>query len=206
MRRPSLTVVVALVLATVAVAPLSACSLRRTQEIPEPRGLAQETTQTALFYSTGRSLLEERRVVDATDTYSATLKELLAALPESNPDIAIVQPEAGFNSVTLSSDGVLTIDWKKEVLDFEAEPKEKRLAFASLLMTFGGFDEVEKLRFTVDGKDSGTIGDKDIADFWGEVSLKGQPFAVMRPPVQTPKGEILEQQLGGASEESTPSQ
>jgi hypothetical protein len=149
---------------------------------------------------TGRSLLEERKLVDANNVYEATLRELLRALPESNPDVAIVQPEAEFNSITLGENGVLTIDWKQEILDFEAEPKEERLAFASLLMTFGGFEEVEKLRFTVEGKESGTIGGKDITAFWGEVSLKDQPYAVMRPPTQTPKGEILEEQLNGPQE------
>lgn len=180
------------------VAALVGCGPRVSNDIPEPQGLSSETTETAVFYSTGRSLLEERKVVDATDVYSATLRELLRALPESNPDVAIVQPEAEFNSVVLGDDGVLVIDWKKEVLDFEAEDKEKRLAFASLLMTMGGFEEVDQLKFTVEGKDSGEVEGRDVEAFWGAVSLKGQPFDVLRPPTKKSKGEILEEQVEDA--------
>lgn len=179
---------------------LMGCSAGVGSDIPEPSGVATETTETAVFYSTGRSLLEERKVVGAPDAYEATLRELLRALPESNPDVAIVQPEADFNSVSLDEDGVITIDWKAEVLDFEAEPKEKRLAFAALLMTMGGFPEVEKVRFTVEGKDSGEIEGRDVEAFWGDVSLKGQPFKVLRPPTKKPKGEILEEQVTGEQE------
>ena len=196
--------VLALVAGLLAVTALGGCA-RNTAggDIPEPKNLAQETTEAALFYSTGRSLLEERKIIDAVSPYESTLKELLRALPEDNTDVAIVQPESEFNSVTLDEKtGVVTVDWKKEVLDFDAEPKEKRLAFASLLMTFGGFEEIKQVKFTVEGKTSGKIGDKDIEAFWGDVSLKGQPFDVMRPPVKKDKGEIMEEQLNG-SQEST---
>ncbi len=30
--------------------------------------------------------------------------------------------------------------------------------------------------FTVEGKDRGTIDGKDIQDFWGAISLQGQPW------------------------------
>lgn len=190
-------VVAALVAGALSVS-LAGCAGRQLGgDVPEPESLAAETTETAVFYSTGRSLLEERKVVDAADVYAATLRELLRAMPESNPDVAIVQPEAEFNSITLDDEGVLTIDWNAEVLDFEADPQEKRLAFASLLMTFGGFDEVRKLRFTVEGQESGEVNGKDVVVFWGDVSLREQPYDVMRPPSKPSKGEILEEQSAG---------
>jgi len=150
-----------------------------TADLPDPGSLSEETTEVALFYSTGRSLLEERRVVDRTNVYEATLTELLLAMPESNPDVAIVQPTADFNSVTLE-DGVLTIDWAAEILDFEATDAEKRLARAAFLATFGRFDEVEKLRFTVEGQEDGEVAGKSVGDFWGAVALYDQPWDVLR--------------------------
>lgn len=167
------------------------------KDLPKPKANTSiDTTETSVFYATGRSLLEERKVVGVEKYYETTLKELLAALPESNEDIAIVQPETGFNSITFDKKtGVLTVDWKKDILDFQAEPKEERLAMASLLMTFGQFPEVKKVKFTVEGKDSGQVGGKDVVAFWGDVSLKKQPMAVLRPPKpKESKGEIYEEQ------------
>lgn len=164
-------------------ASLAGCAGPRTSDVPEPKGLSAETTQTSVFYSTGRSLVEERKVVSASEPYTAILRELLLAAPEENADIAIVQTTADFNSVTLGDDGVLTIDWKPEVLAFEAEDREKVVALASILRTFGNFPEVAEVRFTVSGKTDGEIGGYDVEAFWGRVSLKGQPWKVIRPGV-----------------------
>ena len=104
--------------------------------------------------------------------YKASLDELLAALPEKFTTIAIVQPTAKVKSVTYK-DGVVTIDWAKDVLAFDAEPKEKRLALAAILATMGKFQNVEKVRFTVEGKTSGTIDGKDVEAFWGDCEPQG---------------------------------
>lgn len=178
--RDSIVTTVGLLLAALLALGLAGCSgTQPGADLPDPGSLSEETTEVALFYSTGRSLLEERRVVDLNDVYAATLTELLLATPESNADVAIVQPTADFNSVTLE-DGVLTIDWTPEILDFEATDAEKRLARASFLATFGRFEEVEKLRFTVDGQEDGEVAGKDVRDFWMAVSLIDQPWDVIR--------------------------
>jgi hypothetical protein len=39
---------------------------------------------------------------------------------------------------------------------------------------------VKFVRFTVEGKEEGSIGGKDVEKFWGTVSLKGQPWKVVR--------------------------
>ncbi|MDH4139421.1 MAG: GerMN domain-containing protein [Coriobacteriia bacterium] len=168
--------------ALLAVVMIGGCSggVRPATDLPAPEDLAQETTQTSVFYSTGRSLLEERKVVDSTRIYEATLEELLLAYPESNPNVAIVQPAVTAAGVTFSG-GVVTIDWPAEILDFEAEDGEERIALASILTTFGQFDEVEKVQFTVEGKASGEASNgKDVEAFWGSVSLTGQPWDVIR--------------------------
>lgn len=157
----------------------SGCERIGRPDLPEPSVDAEETTKTAIFFSTGRSLLQEDRVVDARDPEAAALKELLDAEPRLNPDVAVVQPVAKVRSVKLA-DGVLTIDWSREVLDFEAEPREKVLALAAVLRTMGEFSQVEKVRFTVEGRESGSLGGKDVERFWGRVSLKGQPWPVLR--------------------------
>jgi spore germination protein GerM len=169
-----------------AAAMLVGCAPDR--RIPEPTGVPQETTATSVYFATGRSLVEERVVLSAKGTYKAALEFWLRAVSEEHPGIAIVQPQAKVLSATLK-DGTLTIDWSREVLDFEAEPSEKMIALAGILRTMGEFPEIQKVRFTVEGKTSGTVGGKDIEAFWGTVSLKGQPWDVLRRPSQSGSDE-----------------
>lgn len=164
-------------------------------DLPEPTvEVPAETERVSVFFATGRSLQEERRVVDSNDRYAATLAELMEATPET-PDIAIVQPEAEIRSVTFE-DGVVTVDWDRAVLDFAAEPAEVPIAHAAFLVTLGQFPEVEKVKFTVEGKDSGEIDGKDVERFWGEITLADQPWDVVRPPGYQEPAE---------SEDTTPS-
>jgi len=167
----------------VAVAVLTGCGAGNAQ-MPEPSGVPEATAETSVFFSTGRSLVEEPRVVDAKNVYKATLDELLAAQPAIYTDIAIVQPEATINTVALDN-GTITLDWSREVLQFEAEDKEQIVALAAFLRTLGQFPEVQKVRFTVEGKTEGTIDGKDVAQFWGHIGLNAQPWDVLRAPVET---------------------
>ena len=182
-RHRRLTRVLAATIAlAVATGLLSGCANEfSTGEVPPPSAdLPQKTDKVSVFFSTGRSLSEERRLVDGDDKYAATLKELLEAEPEQG-DFAIVQPTAPVRSVKFDN-GTVTIDWDAAVLDFEADKREYNLALASLILTFGQFPEVEKLAFTVEGKTSGQVGGKDIEKFWGAVTLKDQPWDIERPP------------------------
>lgn len=149
--------------------------------VPDPTNLPAETTQTSVFYSTGRSLVEEPKVVDASNVYAATLAELLKAEPQLNQDIAIVQPTAKVKSVTFEN-GNLNVDWAADVLKFDATDKEKLLAWASILETMGQFPEVKTVTFSVEGKTTGTVGGNDVQAFWKKISLKKQPWPALRPP------------------------
>lgn len=173
-------VCLALIVSVLGILALVAGCFRVGSRVPDPEGIPERTRIVSLFFSTGRSLFEERRLVDAKDVYSATLTELLAAEPVKNPDVAVVQPSAKVRSVKLDR-GVVTIDWNRDVLKFEAEPKEKTLALAAILRTFGQFPEVKKVRFTVEGRTNGEIDGLDVQRFWGRVSLRGQPWDVLRP-------------------------
>lgn len=149
--------------------------------VPPPAGLGSgETTQASVFFATGRTLFEEYRVVPVDDVYGRVLAEWLEAMPQENPDVALVQPVAEVLSVTLA-DGVLTIDWSAEILRFDADDREERIALAGILRTFGQFPEVEQVAFTVQGQADGEVDGLDIQDFWGSVSLRDQPWDVLRP-------------------------
>lgn len=176
-----MTTVLLLVVTTAALVPLTGCGDGRLgADLPEAEVVSQETTITGVFFATGRSIVEERRVVDASAVYVATMDEWLDATPELNTDVAVVQPEAEVISISLE-DGLLTIDWSAEVLDFEGTEEEQLVALASILRMFGQFPEVEQVRFTVQGQEDGEIGGKDVTTFWGSVALVEQPWDVFRP-------------------------
>jgi spore germination protein GerM len=155
-------------------------SERLGANLPEADVVSEETTVTGVFFATGRSIVEERRVVDAEDVYMSTMDEWLAATPVDNPGVAVVQPEAEILSITLE-DGIVTIDWSAEVLDFEATESEQLVALASVLRMFGQFPEVEQVRFTVEGVEDGEVNGKDVRAFWGSATLIEQPWDVFRP-------------------------
>ncbi|MHB9148477.1 MAG: GerMN domain-containing protein [Thermoleophilia bacterium] len=192
--RRFLTVALLFVLALVA----AACTEVSVGDIPEPTGVPQETARVSVFFATGRTVVEEPRIVDSTDLYGATFAVFLEARPELSPDVAIVQPEAQILDIEVV-DGVMTIDWSSEVLAFEADDSEKSIALAAILLTAGQFPEVEKVRFTVEGQVSGQAGGRDVESFWGKISLKGQPFDVIRPPAAE---EFQEETTSTAGSES----
>ena len=176
--------VAALALALViATALLAGC---QGSDIPEPSTeLPEETAAVSVFFATGRTLVEEPRIVGAAAVYEETLDILLEATPEVATDVAIVQPVAAYKSITIDEDGVMTVDWEAEILDFEAEPREKRIALAAFLTTLGQFDEVTGIRFTVEGQEDGEVNGKDVQTFWGSVGLQGQPWDPLRPGEST---------------------
>lgn len=199
-RRRNACLLVATVLALCLPAFLAGCS-SGDDAIPPPQ-IPEQTVQTSVFFSTGRSLVEEPRVVDAADVYQATLRELLAAKPVQNSDIAIVQPVATVRSITVK-DGVASVDWSRQILDFEAADQEKFLAWAAIMTTLGQFPEINKVRFTVEGKTDGTIADKDVAKFWGKIGLKNQPWDAVRPPAAPGQSEETTQTAPAVSTTAT---
>lgn len=179
MRRATIALLLVLALGSL-VLVASGCS-RPGADLPMPDDVARETTETAVVYATGRSLYEERHIVDAENVYLSTLEKWLEAMPTGNLDIALVQPQSRVLGAELDDEGVLTIDWSFEVLEFEATPDEQLIALAGLLRTLGQFPEVEYVRFTVEGEIEGEIGGRSVEAFWGDVTLAGQPWEAIRP-------------------------
>lgn len=149
-------------------------------DVPPPQiSLPDKTRSISVFYATGNTLVEERHIVaDDKEVIKTTLNELLAARPRDNADIAIVQPECDILAVKVNSKGVATVDFSREVLDFEATKKEKILAFAAIIETLKQFKHIKAVKFMVEGQEKGLLSGKDVHGFWGDVSLIGQPWAI----------------------------
>jgi spore germination protein GerM len=149
-----------------------------SNDVPEPTiPLPDKSANVSVFYATGNTLVEEKHIVaDDRNVVQTTLNELLAAKPQTYTDIAIVQPECKVINVKIDKKGLATIDFDKRVLTFDAPPKEKRLAYAAIAQTLKQFKNIKAMKFLVEGKDKGTVLGKDVQKFWGDLSLKYQPW------------------------------
>jgi germination protein M len=72
---------------------------------------------------------------------------------------------------------VATVDFDAGVLTASVGAEAEAYGIQSVVYTLTGLPQVEKVRFTVEGRDSGTASNgRSIRDWWGHVGLSGQPF------------------------------
>lgn len=164
---------------------VAGCSRGITTEssVPPPTSelATTETTAISVFYPTGKIVIEERRVVPVQENLvEVALKEVYKADPEKF-EIVIVQPRARVLSVEVDDNGLCTINFSKEMLDFPEDSRQAKLvAFAAIVETLKQFENIKEFQILVEGKSSGEIDGRSIEEFWGDISLKKQPFPINR--------------------------
>ena len=145
-----------------------------------PSAAPGKTTVTIYYLVSGASdlyLAPERHDVDKTPAIAkAALDELLAQNAQDEDHTVPFAKSAKVNSVVIK-DKVATVDWNADVLTSGGGGDIEALAIQSIVYTLTEFPTIAKVRFTVEGKDSGTASNgKRIDDFWGHVGLGGQPW------------------------------
>lgn len=139
------------------------------------------TTQVTIYYlASGQSrlyLAPERHEVTRTQAIARAALEELVHGTAQDPDHSTPFPSATkINSVTISNK-VATVDWSAEVLTANAGAETEKLGIQSIVYTLTEFSSIAKVRFTVEGKTSGTASNgRAIQDFWGHQGLTGQPW------------------------------
>ncbi|MFY9586614.1 MAG: GerMN domain-containing protein [Actinomycetota bacterium] len=139
------------------------------------------TTRVTIYYlasGTSRAYLApERHTIARTPAIAkAALAELVHGTAQ-DPDHTTPFPStATINAVTISNK-VATVDWSAEVLTASAGAETEKLGIQSIVYTLTEFPTITKVRFTVEGKASGTASNgRAIEDFWGHEGLIGQPW------------------------------
>lgn len=139
------------------------------------------TTRVAIYYLVAGEedvyLTPERHHVATTPAIArAALEELLRGTPQDEDHSTPFPKAAKVNSVVIQG-GVATVDWSAEVLEASAGARVETLAIQSIVYTLTEFPTITKVRFTVEGKDSGAATNgRRIEDFWGHVGLSDQPW------------------------------
>jgi len=94
--------------------------------------------------------------------------------PESNNLYPTIPSNVEVNSVEIS-DSTATVDFSKEILtNFEEIPHSsttETLAIYSIVNTLTEFEQINKIKITIEGKDSGEIDGLYIEDFWGHIGI-----------------------------------
>jgi len=116
---------------------------------------------------------ESREITTAGSIYQSSIEELIKG-PESGELYPTIPSNVRVNSVKVS-DGTATVDFSKEIItNFEEIPHSSTtelLAIYSIVNTLTAFGEIEKVKITIEGKDTGEIEGLYIEDFWGHVGI-----------------------------------
>jgi hypothetical protein len=139
------------------------------------------TTRVTIYYLASGAerlyLAPERHTVRRTQAIAkAALEELVHGTAQDSDHSTPFPRAAKINSVTIR-DKVATVDWSAEVLEANAGGNTEALGIQSVVYTLTEFSTIAKVRFTVEGKTSGTASNgRNIEDFWGHEGLGGQPW------------------------------
>lgn len=128
----------------------------------------------AVYTDTDAYLLKETREIPVSkELYKSVLEELIKG-PQSEELFPTIPSNVKVNSVEIS-DSTATVDFSKEIItNFEEIPHSSTtevLAIFSIVNTLTEFEEIKKVKITIEGKESGEIDGIYIEDFWGHVGI-----------------------------------
>jgi spore germination protein GerM len=124
----------------------------------------------AVYFVNGDRLQAEEYPVEGEATLGKALDFVLAAPPEgASRDLSTSVPPGTKLRGAMVADGLATIDLSSEIDDIGGPAQKK--AFAQIVFTALGFDEVERVRFLVDGEpvdaptDDGNLAEVSADDY-----------------------------------------
>ena len=119
-------------------------------------------------------LMPEEREVEKSDSLPLLAIQELIKGPEVS-DLDRTLPET---TKVLSVDvdrGIATVDFSKEIItdsgSIGPSSTTELLAIFSIVNTLTEFPQIKEVKITVDGKSSGKLEGREIADFWGHVGI-----------------------------------
>jgi spore germination protein GerM len=128
----------------------------------------------AEYTDTEAYLTEEIREIQVSkELYKNVVEELIKG-PQSDHLYSTIPSNVKVNSVKIS-EGTATVDFSKEIItNFQEIPHSSTtevLAIFSIVNTLTEFEEINKVKITIEGKDSGQVDGLYIEDFWGHVGI-----------------------------------
>jgi len=126
-------------------------------------------------YSDNQEYLEPeiRKISRDTNFYKSVIEELIKG-PSDKELYPTVPSDVKVNSVSIK-EGLANVDFSKEIItnvnQIPHSSTTEKLAIYSIVNTLTNFEEIKKVKITVEGKDSGQIDGLYIEDFWGHIGI-----------------------------------
>ena len=120
-------------------------------------------------------LVKETREVKnpAENIYKTIIEELIKG-PASQDLYPTIPPDSVVNSVELSN-GLAIVDFNLRIItnyeDIPHSSTTETMAIYSIVNTLTEFEEIEMVKITIEGKDSGEVEGIYIEDFWGHIGI-----------------------------------
>jgi len=120
-------------------------------------------------------LVKETREVKKNEEniYKAIIEELING-PISQDLYPTIPLDSVVNSVRLTN-GLAVVDFNLRIItnyeDIPHSSTTETLAIYSIVNTLTEFEEIEMVKITIEGKDSGEVDGVYIEDFWGHIGI-----------------------------------
>ena len=120
-------------------------------------------------------LVKETREVKNLEEniYKAIIEELIGG-PTSQDLYPTIPPDSVVNSVKLTN-GLAVVDFDLRIItnyeDIPHSSTTETLAIYSIVNTLTEFEEIEMVKITIEGKDSGEVEGIYVEDFWGHIGI-----------------------------------
>jgi spore germination protein GerM len=119
-------------------------------------------------------LVPETREIDASgDIYMEAVRQLIEG-PRDKKLYSTLPSDTTVNYIKVS-EGLAVVDFGISIISsFQEIPHSsttETLAIYSIVNTLTGFDEIDRVRITVEGMESGKVEGFYVEDFWGHIGI-----------------------------------
>ena len=118
---------------------------------------------------------EVHKVPEDEEKEKAALVELIRGNPKTKKAYAVIPRNTTILSLKIK-DGLATVDFSREIFNHDSGAIGESLGISSIVNTLTEFTNIKKVKFKVEGKEKGKVGNRDVESWWGHVGLSEQPF------------------------------
>ncbi len=136
--------------------------------------------QVTIYYPDKDALAKETHdIPKKPDRIKAALEVLFENKPNNSNINSVVPDGVKILGVKVEKD-LAIINFNRNILLFNDDKKGQDLLLSAIISTASdaGRGRIKLVKFQVEGKEKGQIDGRDVQNFWGDVTLKQQPWKI----------------------------